>query len=119
MADEKETESDEVQVRLNFRIPPRMPSVYAHHMLLQQGEFEIILSFFEVIPPMITEKLPEADRLKFLQEVGVTAECVARVIIAKDRFPGFAAALQQLVDQIGTPERPQDDANNTRDNPKS
>jgi len=119
MPDQKEETPDSIQVKLNFRIPPRMPTVYAHHMLVQQGEFEVVLSFFEVTPPIIIEQIADTDRLKFLQETGLVAECVARVTIAKDRFPGFAQALQQIVSQITTPRESQDDANNTRDNPKS
>jgi hypothetical protein len=119
MPDEKDETPESIEVKLNFRIPPRMPTVYAHHMLVQQGEFEVILSFFEVTPPILVEQIAEADRIKFLQETGLIAECVARVTIAKDRFPGFAQALQQIMGQITTPKGPQDDANNTRDNPES
>ena len=118
MSDEKEISPDEINVRLNFRIPPRMPSVYAHHMLVQSGEFEVVLSFFEITPPIITEKLPESERLKILQEAGVVAECVARITIAKDRFPAFANALQDVMKQDTAPEELEKHADNTSDNSK-
>ena len=103
MSDEKDepvNPSELVSVKLNFRIPSRMPAVYAHHMLIQQGEHEITLSFFEVLPPLVTSDIE--DSAKFLQEVGLTAECVARVTIAKDRYPSFVKAMQQTLGQISS-----------------
>lgn len=116
MPDEKKLGADEAQVKVNFRILPRMPSVYAHHLLIQPGSNEVTLSFFEVIPPIFTDQ-PTEERLKLVQETGITAECVARITIAKDTFAGFAKAMQQVVEQITAQET--QDANNTRDNPKS
>jgi hypothetical protein len=113
MPDENDPKADEIQVKLNFRIPPRMPSVYAHHMYIQQGQNEVVISFFEVVPPVMTEQATE-DRLKTLQEIGVVAECVARVTVAKESFPAFAKAMQQVANQISTPEvQETQDADNT------
>jgi hypothetical protein len=117
MADEEE-KAEPVQVKLNFRIPPRMPSVYAHHMLVQPGEFEVVLSFFEVVAPIVVEKL-EPEQLKALQDAGVVAECVAKVTIAKDRFRLFTDALQEVAERLTPVKGTQANADNTRDNPQS
>jgi hypothetical protein len=103
-----------VQVKLNFRVPPRMPSVYAHHMLVQPGEFEVVLSFFEVVAPIVVEQMDPEQR-KALLDAGVVAECVAKVTIAKDRFRLFADALREAADRFTPVEGTQADANNPRD----
>src|SRR5205085_12361404 len=97
MADEQNKSPEPVEVKLNFRIPGRMPTVYAHHMIIQPGDYEVTLSFFEVIPPLVTDG---EDQLNLLREVGIVAECVARITVAKDRFAGFARAIQQIASQI-------------------
>jgi hypothetical protein len=92
-----ETESNEpTWIRVNFRIPSRMPALYAHHMLVQPGDHEVTLSFFEVIPPPLLEE----DQLKLMEETGVTAECIARITIAKNRFPAFVKAMQDGLSRI-------------------
>jgi hypothetical protein len=116
MADEKEPKQDDVQIKLNFRTPPRMPSVYAHHMFIQPGPNEVLLSFFEVIPPVMTEETPE-ERLRIVQEAGIVAECVARVTIASASFPGFAKAMQQVAEQVAS--QKEKDANLTEHNSES
>jgi len=118
MADEKEPTPTEMEVRLNFRIPPRTPSFYAHQMYIQQGQNEVVLSFFEVIPPVMLEP-PNEERVKAILEVGLLAECVARVTVAKGSFPAFAKAMQTVANQLATPEvqEPQH-ADDIRDSPK-
>ncbi len=90
---------DNLQIKVNFRIPGRMPSVYAHNMLIQAGEDEITLSFYEVILPPIMGT-PSEEQVNALKEIGLVAECVARVTVAKSKFLGFAGAMQQIADQI-------------------
>jgi hypothetical protein len=120
MADDKEPTPDSVDVKISFRVPQRMPTVYAHHMMVQPGEYEVLLSFFEVIPPPSFSNDPDA--LKKLQETGIVADCVARVTIANDRFPGFVKAMADILEVQGRgPDKEQavqDDANDERDNPE-
>lgn len=99
MPDEKEAVPDDIQIKLNFRVPSRMPSVYAHHMLIQPGENEVTLSFFEIMPPPVLPGQNVEERLKAVQESGIPAECVARVTIARAAFPGFAKAMYDMVEQ--------------------
>jgi hypothetical protein len=113
--EEEPTDAPEpVNIKVNFRVPGRMPSVYAHHMLIQTGEQEMTLSFFEVIPPLISTDREE--NVKLLQEAGITAECVARITIAKRRFTAFASAMQQVAGQISSEQRGEEaDADNSGD----
>lgn len=100
--------------------------MYAHHMSIQQGENEVLLSFFEVVPPVVppgTTEQEAEERLKNLQEIGIIAECVAKVTIAKDAFPRFANAMGQVAKQIAILEvqeaQETQDADDTQDNPES
>jgi len=90
-----------------------MPSVYAQHMIVQPLEHEVVLAFFEVVPPLVTEKLSE-DQVKAIQEAGIVAECVARITVARDTFPAFAQAMKQAIEQYES----KTDADDTRDPPK-
>lgn len=83
------------QISINFNAPIEMPSVYATNVVIQPGEYEVVISFFEVQPPMFTSQ-DEKENLAILKKVGVRADCVARVTIAKDRFEGFANAMKQI-----------------------
>ncbi len=118
MPDNQEPPPDSVQVKLSFRVPQRMPSLYAHHMMIQPGEHEVLLSFFEIVPPAVS--FENEEQLKKLQDVGVSAECVARITIAKDRFPGFVKAMKDILDILqGVPNQEavaKTDADDKRDN---
>jgi hypothetical protein len=99
MADELQEQEDKpLNVGVTFRIPARMPSVYAHHLLAQQDEAEIILSFFEVMLPVVTTD----EQVKIIQQTGIPADCVARVTIAKHRFLRFMEILEKVREDILT-----------------
>lgn len=83
-------DADGENVPLHFSIPAGMVSRYAHHMLVQATEFEVTLSFFELKPPLVLGG-PE-QQMEALKK-GVLAECVARVTIAKARYPEFVKVL--------------------------
>lgn len=100
MTDKTEPDIENLQVKLNLRVPNGMASVYAHHMFIQPGENEVVLSFFEIIQPPLLPGQERTDRLKYMQEVGLVAECVARVTVALARFPEFAGAMQEVSTRI-------------------
>jgi len=112
--DEDLTES--TRVKLNFRIPPRMPSLYAYHLIVQAGEEEVTLSFFEIVPPLVISETEE--QMERLREQGISADCIARITIAKNRFPSFVEAMQQTLNLMKAeqPEEGQADADNSSNN---
>jgi len=105
------TEEIEGQIKLpiQWNLPEGLTSRYATNIVVQRGENEFIVSFFEVIPP-IALGTPE-QRITQLEAVeSVTAECVARVIIAADKMPGFIEALQEnLGSYRARPTEPQEE----------
>lgn len=78
------------EIPLRFEIPPGMVSRYAHHMLVQGGENEVTLSFFELILPLL---VGTPDEQMAIAKKGVKAECVARIVIAKSRYADFVRAM--------------------------
>lgn len=92
-----------VQTSIHFNLPVEMPSVYGTNLLIQESEFEIILSFFEVQPPILLGT--EQENLEEIKKTGVRADCVARVTIAKDRFDGMVKAMQGFLSDIKTREK--------------
>lgn len=117
MDNEKNTSADSIRVKLNFRVPSRMPTLYAHHMTIQPSENEVLLSFFEVIPPLTLGE-PE-DQIKALQETGVIAECVARITVAKNTFPDFTQAMQQTLSQMSSEPQGTEEGQNNADNSRN
>ena len=115
-----ENKLDQEQVRVNFRFPVRMPSLYAHHMLVQEAEHEVVLSFFETVPPIFLAEPTEAReaRVKMIKEEGINADCIARISIAKARYPSFAEAIQETLNRIqqakSAPEPNADTTNNDK-----
>ncbi|MBA3631495.1 MAG: hypothetical protein H0W58_01590 [Acidobacteria bacterium] len=113
--------SKTVNFNLNFRIPTRMPSVYAHHLFIQDSETEVLLSFFEVIPPIIMQDAGAMEeRIKMLQEAGINAECVARITVSKHRFIEFAKAIETIKENLEAQVKEGvKSANNKKNNRKS
>jgi hypothetical protein len=99
----EETEGEELKVPLKFGIPQGMSSRYAHHLIVQPNENEVILSFFEVIPPLLLGN-PE-EQLEILKK-GVRADCVARITVAKSRYPDFVRAMGSILEEPAKAEAP-------------
>lgn len=91
---------DEEMVRINYRIPSKMPSVYANNTFVQETPDEVVISFFETVHPIIPPDQPKSETLKQLREKGVIAECVARITVAKHRFPAVAAVFSEIGNRI-------------------
>lgn len=75
-----------------WNFPEEALSRYATNLLVQTGEQELYLSFFEARPPVL---LAPKD-LEALESV--TAECIAQIIVTPERLAKFIEALQQQLD---------------------
>ncbi|HEX8397504.1 MAG TPA: hypothetical protein VF644_08760, partial [Pyrinomonadaceae bacterium] len=84
------------EVRISFRIPTRLPSVIAHHLTVQPSEDGVLLSFYEVIPPLIRNNTSD-DEIKKIRDIGVTAECVSKVFVPGSRYEGFVEAMESIL----------------------
>lgn len=70
-----------------------LPSRYATNILVQAGEHEIFLAFFEIRPPVLFSE----DDSKNIESVN--AECVARVVVSAEKMQSFINAMQQILDR--------------------
>lgn len=90
MPDEEE-QPKELEIPIEWYVPDSIVSQYATNMVIQHFEHEFIISFFDTKPPLIVG-VPSKEVLESLKSI--RAECVARIVVAAARMPGFVNALQ-------------------------
>ena len=66
-------------------------------MIVQPGQYEFIISFFEAQLPILMGD-PEENRTKLEQLGAIQAECVGRIIVAAEQMPAVITALQTTLD---------------------
>ncbi len=81
---------------IEWDISPEIKSIYATNLLIQRGEHEFFISFFELRPPLVIGT-PEQQREQAAQLQVARAECVARIVVGRDRLPEFVQVLQDFV----------------------
>jgi hypothetical protein len=84
----------QVEVPVRLRVPPGMTSVTAHQLVIHTSPDAVLLSFFEVVPPMILPGSSE-EQQKAIIQAGVIAECVARIIVPKSKYAEFLDVMQK------------------------
>lgn len=87
---ESVSEAEAEYIPVSFNIPMGLASRYAHHLMVQSTEHEVMLSFFEIMPPPLIGS-PEEQREALKK--GIRADCVSRVAIARGRYPEFVKAM--------------------------
>ncbi len=94
---EREDQSSEgVSLSINWHVPETIHNQYIHHVIVQPGQNEITLSFFEThIPPYVGS--PEASR-EYLQTQFVRFECVGKFVVSPQFVPEIIKALQVGLD---------------------
>jgi hypothetical protein len=87
-----------VSLRIDWQIPEGAKSHYANNVLVQAGQYEIIISFFEAqIPVLLGE--PEENRRK-LEELGsVRADLVSKIVVPPEFVPALINALQTGIER--------------------
>jgi len=68
-------------------------SRYSNNMIIQHTDNEFIISFFEVMPPLIVRD-PDMKGKKVDEPSHATASCVARIIVNPDKVKSLIDALQ-------------------------
>jgi hypothetical protein len=72
-----------------WNFPEDLISGYATNIVVQNGEQELYVSFFEAQPPILLAP-EDAEKLE-----SVNAECIARIVITPDRMAKFIDVLQK------------------------
>lgn len=83
----------EISLPIDWHIPDGFQSRYANNVLVQAGQFEVIISFFETQLPMLLGT-PEENKEKLTELGSVRAECVSRIIVSPELVPSIINALQ-------------------------
>jgi hypothetical protein len=86
----KKKKAREIPVIWNF--PEELLSGYATNIIVQAGEQELYLSFFEARPPVLLSP----EDVKKLESV--TAEFIATIIVTPERLAKFIQVLQQQLE---------------------
>lgn len=87
-------EPQTVQVPILYKFDREYQTHYANQVTIQNNPHEIIISFFAIaIEPERPDKPAEFSRK--LQQNGVEAHCLTRIVVAKTFFPELAEMLNQ------------------------
>lgn len=92
---------------IEWRIPENFIKRYATNMLVQRGPHEYIISFFELEAPIKFEG--KESQTEKPGKFKARANCVASIIVAKDRLPVFLKVLNGVAEN---PDSTQEDETN-------
>jgi hypothetical protein len=82
-----------------LEMPSFFPSVYAQHMVVQATSDAVLLTFYEVVPPVFTQA-PTDETVEKLRKAGIPAYCVARITVPYSSFLDFAEAVAKTAAQL-------------------
>ncbi len=78
---------------IDWHVPDNAQTLYANNVLVQSTLHEIIISFFEALPPPLAGT--PADNVAKLREMGsIRADLVARIIVTPSLLPSIISVLQ-------------------------
>ncbi len=89
--------SQNVNLPIKWHVPESIQSRYATHVIVQAGQHEFIISFFETQLPFLMGQ-PEENKAKLEQMEAIQAECVGRIIVAAEEFPSIIQAMQTTLE---------------------
>ena len=82
-----------IPVPLDHLESPGLVTRWVNHMTVQHGPDHFIVSFYEVIPPLLLDETPEARLERARGIESMPAKCVARVVISARNIDQFLEAL--------------------------
>lgn len=89
----KNDQTEPLVIPIEWNISDDIVARYATNMLVQSGENEFFVSFFESRPPLLLGT-PEQISKQVIGLKSVKANCVAQIIISAEKMPSFIEALQ-------------------------
>lgn len=89
----KPGDEENVAVPINWVTPEGLKSLYANLAVVQLGEAECYLSFYEAIPPPLIGT-PDQVQEQAAKLTTIAATCVARIAVTKEVAAKFARAIQ-------------------------
>ncbi len=93
MSDLDQEQSQVIPLRIDWHFPEGLQSKYVNNVLVQPGQYELVISFFEVQQPILVGQAEENKRM--LEELGsIRAECVSKIIVSPEIIPILVTALE-------------------------
>ncbi len=93
MSDSDQEQSQVIPLRIDWQFPEGLQSKYVNNVLVQPGQYELVISFFEVQQPILVGQPEENKRM--LEELGsIRAECVSKIIVSPEIIPILVTALE-------------------------
>lgn len=90
--EQKDQSSQGVTLPVDLHVPDTLRNQYINNVIVQPGQNEITLFFFEThIPPYVGS--PETNR-EYLHNQSVRFECVGKFVVAPQLIPEIITALQ-------------------------
>ena len=88
----EEQSSQGIPLPIDLHVPDTIHNQYVNNVIVQPGQNEITLFFFEThIPPYVGS--PETNR-EYLLKQSVRFECVSKLVVAPQLVPEIIKALQ-------------------------
>lgn len=84
---------------IDWHVPENLTTRYATHFVVQQTAQEFILSFFEIMPPIILGDDTE-QRQAFTDIGSIRANCVGRIVCSPVRAAALIDILQQNLESF-------------------
>lgn len=99
MSDTEQEEQSQQGVKLpiEWHVPESIQNRYVHNVIVQPGQHELTIFFFETqIPPFLGE--PEEYRDFLTQRGSIRAECIGKLTVSPELLPDIIKALQTGLD---------------------
>ncbi len=87
-----------IPMRLDHHFPDSLATRYASEVSVQVTRGGCFISFFDVIPPVLTGT-PEENRTRLEQMQSIRAECVARVFVPAYKLAEIVNLFQNAASQ--------------------
>lgn len=84
----------ERQIPIDWFVSQEIKTRYANNVIIQHSNNEFVLSFFEVLPPLLIGSHEEVQA-QLAQMRSAHAECVARIVMNPQQVKNLARALQE------------------------
>jgi hypothetical protein len=82
-----------VSLRIDWHFPEGTKSHYADNVLVQVGQYDIVISFFEAQLPVLLGQ-PEENKKQLEELEAIRVNCVSKIVVSPDLIPILVKALE-------------------------
>ncbi len=87
-----------VKIPIDYSHAEKITSQYANNVVIQHTDHEFVISFFEILPPVILGEIDDVRRgLEELEKL--YAKCVSKIVVPIDVMPEIVKAFQINLDK--------------------